>query len=317
VLAPATRQRKDESMIEAEMPHRLTRRSAVTRLTGVAAAAALAATGLSAPASARTPSSSESFRAEYQKGIAMTSATPTAESAPLTVVLVHGAFADSSGWGGVIERLNDAGVAVTAVPNPLRGVNYDAAYVASAFSQIPGPVVAVGHSYGGMVITGAASQASNVVGLVYVAAFAPEEGESLGDIETNSKDSVLNSSIVQLQYPTGNGTETAPEFVIDPAKFHDAFAADLATSQTKIMAATQRPISGFAFSEPSGPPAWKNVPAWAVIPTGDKAAGTDVLRTMAARAGATVTEIDGSHAIMISQPEVVATTILTAVGAIS
>jgi pimeloyl-ACP methyl ester carboxylesterase len=247
----------------------------------------------------------------------MTNATPTAESAPLTVVLVHGAFADSSGWGGVIERLNDAGVAVTAVPNPLRGVNYDAAYVASAFSQIPGPVVAVGHSYGGMVITGAASQASNVVGLVYVAAFAPEEGESLGDIETNSKDSVLNSSIVQLQYPTGNGTETAPEFVIDPAKFHDAFAADLATSQTKIMAATQRPISGFAFSEPSGPPAWKNVPAWAVIPTGDKAAGTDVLRTMAARAGATVTEIDGSHAIMISQPEVVATTILTAVGAIS
>jgi pimeloyl-ACP methyl ester carboxylesterase len=303
-------------MIEADVPNRLTRRSAVTRLTGVAAAAALAATGMASPATARS-SSPESFRAEYQKGIAMTSATPTTESAPLTVVLVHGAFADSSGWGGVIERLNEAGVAVTAVPNPLRGVNFDSAYVASAISQIPGPVVVVGHSYGGMVITSAASQASNAVGLVYVAAFAPEEGESLGAIEVDSKDSVLNSSIVQLQYPTGTGAETAPEFVIDPAKFHDAFAADLAKSQTAIMAATQRPISGFAFSEPSGPPAWKNLPAWAVIPTGDKAAGTDVLRTMAARAGATVTEIDGSHAIMISQPEVVANTILTAIDAVS
>jgi pimeloyl-ACP methyl ester carboxylesterase len=305
-------------MIEADLPKRLTRRSAVTRLTGMGAAAALAATGLTAPATARTPSSPiPSFRAGYQKGIAMTSATPTTKSAPLTVVLVHGAFADSSGWGGVIERLNEAGVAVTAVPNLLRGVNEDSAYVASAISQIPGPVVVVGHSYGGMVITNAASQAQNAVALVYVAAFAPEEGESLGDIEVDSKDSVLNSSLLQLQYPTGNGSETAPEFVIDPAKFHDAFAADLSVNQTTIMAATQRPIAALCFSEPSGPPAWKNLPAWAVIPTGDKAAGTDVLSTMAQRAGATTVEVDGSHAIMISQPEVVTSAILAAIDVVS
>ena len=232
-----------------------------------------------------------------------------------TVVLVHGAFADASGWNGVIERLQADGVQVTAPPNPLRGISIDSAYIASFLNQIPGPVLAVGHSYGGAVITNAATNANNVVGLVYVAAFAPDEGERLIDIESNSRDSVLNTALVPLQYPTGQGAETAVELAIDPAQFHDAFAADLPAEQTAVMAATQRPIAELAFPEPSGVPAWKNLPSWAVVTTGDKTVGSDVVRSMAERAGATITEVEGSHVIMMSQPQLVADVILTAVAA--
>jgi len=146
----------------------------------------------------------------------MTEATPAAGGAPLTVVLVHGAFADASCWTGVLELLNAAGIANTAPPNPLRGLSIDAPYIASYLNQIPGPVLLVGHSYGGAVITNAGSRAKNVVGLVYVAAFAPDEGEILLDIEKNSRDSVLLTALMPLQYPTGNGTETATEFAIIP-----------------------------------------------------------------------------------------------------
>jgi pimeloyl-ACP methyl ester carboxylesterase len=232
-----------------------------------------------------------------------------------TVVLVHGAFADASSWNGVIERLQAEGVQVTAPANPLRGIPNDSAYVASLLEQIPGPVLAVGHSYGGAVITNAATNADNVVGLVYVSAFAPEEGESLGEIESDSKDSVLMTALMPLDYPTGQGEETAVEFAIDPDKFHDAFAADLPSEQTAVMAATQRPVAEVAFSEPNGEPAWKKLPSWAVVATGDKAAGADVVRSMAERAGATITEAEGSHVIMVSQPQVVAEAILTALAA--
>ncbi len=233
-----------------------------------------------------------------------------------TVVLVHGAFADGSSWNGVIERLQAEGIQVTAPANPLRGISIDSAYIASLLDQIPGPVLAVGHSYGGAVITNAATNADNVVGLVYVAAFAPDEGETLSDIESGSKDSVLNTALMPLQYPTGQGSETAVEFAIDPEKFHDAFAADLPAEQTAVIAATQRPIAELAFSEPSGVPAWKALPAWAVVPTGDKAVGADVVRSMAERAGATITEVAGSHAIMLAQPQVVTDVILTAAAAV-
>jgi pimeloyl-ACP methyl ester carboxylesterase len=233
-----------------------------------------------------------------------------------TVVLVHGAFADSSSWNGVIERLQAKGVEVTAAANPLRGIANDSAYVASVLDETPGPVIAVAHSYGGAVITNAAKQAKNVVGLVYVAAFAPDEGETLGEVEADSKDSVLNDAQIQLHYPSGNGGEPAVESAIDPEKFHDAFAADLPTDETKIMAATQRPVAALAFTEKSGPPAWKDLPSWAVVATGDKAAGTDVIRSEAERAGATITEVEGSHVIMISQPQAVADVILEAVAAV-
>ena len=243
----------------------------------------------------------------------MSEQTPT--DGPLTVALVHGAFADSSSWNGVIERLLDAGMQVTAPAVPLRGISYDSAYIASFLKQIPGPVLVVGHSYGGAVISNAATDVPNVVGLVFVAAFAPDDGERLGEVTPESRDSVLMTALAPLRYPTGEG-QTATEFAIDPAKFHDAFAADLPTEQTAVMAATQRPVAETAFSEASGPPAWKSRPSWAVVATGDKAAGADLVRSMAERAGATITEVEGSHVIMVSEPEAVADVIQTAAASV-
>jgi pimeloyl-ACP methyl ester carboxylesterase len=235
------------------------------------------------------------------------------ESTP-TVVLVHGAFADSSSWNGVIERLQAQDVPVVAFANPLRGIVNDSAYLAAVFNETPGAVVAVGHSYGGAVITNAAAQADNVVGLVFVAAFAPDEGEALGEVEAGSKDSVLNSALVPQHYPTADGGQ-AVEFRIDPAKARDAFAADVPAEQAALIGAIQRPVAELAFSEPNGAPAWKRLPSWAVVATSDKAAGTDVVRAQAQRAGAEITEVEGSHVIMISQPQVVTDVILKAVAA--
>ena len=238
------------------------------------------------------------------------------DGAPLTVVLVHGAFADSSSWNGVVERLQAAGLEVRAAPNPLRGIAHDSAYVASFIKQIEGRVLAVGHSYGGAVISNAATDCEKVVGLVFVAAFAPDEGERLGEATADSKDSVLNSAIVPIQYPAGDNGGTAVEFAIDPAKFREAFAADLPPEQTAVMAVTQRPVSELAFSEPSGPPAWRSLPSWTVLATPDLAAGSDLIRSMAERAGAAITEAEGSHVIMISKPQVVTDVIKTAVEAV-
>ena len=237
-------------------------------------------------------------------------------TAPLTVVLVHGAFADASSWNGVAELLLADGVHVIAPAVGLRGIAHDSAYLASLLGQIPGPVLAVAHSYGGAVVSNAATNAENVVGIVFVAAFATDDGETLGQVEAGSKDSVLNSALVPQQFPTGQGSETATELTVDPAKFRAAFAADLPAQQAALMAATQRPAAEAAFSEPSGPPAWKNVPSWTVVATGDKAAGADVIRSMAQRAGADITEIEGSHVVMISQPQRVADVIRKAIAAV-
>jgi len=233
-----------------------------------------------------------------------------------TVVLVHGAFADSSSWAGVIQRLQAAGVEVIAATNPLRGVKHDSDYVASRINQVPGPVLAVGHSYGGAVIGNAATEAKNVVGLVFVAAFAPDEGEVLGQVAATSKDAVLSSALVPLQYPGADGKQ-AIEFALNPAVAGEAFAADVPAEQGAVIAAIQRPVAELAFSEPSGAPAWKKLPSWAIIPTEDRAAGTDLLRSMAARAGSRVTELKGSHVIMVSQPQVVTDVILEALAGVA
>ena len=246
----------------------------------------------------------------------MTDATPTA-AAPLTVVLVHGAFIDGSSWSGVIERLQAQEVAVVAPANPLRGITADSAYTASRISQIPGPVLLVGHSYGGAVISNAATNAKNVVGLVFVAAFAPDEGEVLGQVTATSKDAILGPALMPLLYPTGHGDETAVEFMVDPAKVHEVFAGDLPAAAAAVVGATQRPVAELGFSEPNGVPAWKTLPSWAVVATGDKAAGTDLTRSMAERAGATITEVDGSHVIMLSQPQAITDVILEAIAALS
>jgi pimeloyl-ACP methyl ester carboxylesterase len=234
-----------------------------------------------------------------------------------TIVLVHGAYADASSWTGVIERLQRRGYTVIAPANPLRGVTFDSAYTASLLGQIDGPVLLGGHSYGGAVISNAATSAPNVVGLVFVAAFAPDEGENLGDVEAGSKDSVLNSALVQYSYPAGPDGQTAVEFAINPARIREAFAADLPLETTALMAATQRPAAAAAFTDPSGPPAWKRLPSWAVVATGYRAAGTDVVRSHAQRAGADIVEVEGSHVIMISQPQAVTDHILKAAHAIA
>jgi pimeloyl-ACP methyl ester carboxylesterase len=150
----------------------------------------------------------------------------------------------------------------------------------------------------------------NVVGLVFVAAFAPDLDEALGDVTPESKDAVLMPALVQRDYPTGDGT--APEFFIDPPKFRDAFAAELPEERTAVMAATQRPVAAAAFGDRSGPPAWKSLPCWAIVATRDKAAGADLVRSMARRAGAEITEVDSSHVVMISQPQAVTDVIVKA-----
>jgi pimeloyl-ACP methyl ester carboxylesterase len=173
----------------------------------------------------------------------------------------------------------------------------------------------VGHSYGGAVISNAAVRAGNVVGLVYVAAFAPDEGERLQDIESDSKDSVLSAALTELKYPDASGT--AVEFAIDPEHFHAAFAADLPAHRARVMALTQRPVAALAFSEPSGPPAWRVLPSWAVVATGDRAAGSDVVLRMAQRAEARITEVEGSHVIMTSQPQTVVQVIRSALASLT
>jgi pimeloyl-ACP methyl ester carboxylesterase len=167
----------------------------------------------------------------------MTMTDTTSATGPVTVGLVHGAFADGTGWSGVIERLQAANVPVRAIVNPLRGITADSAYVASVFSQVPGRVLAVGHSYGGAIITNAATDAGNVVGLVYVAAFAPDEGEALQDIEAGSTDSVLNAAIRPSNYPTGSAAETAVEF-----------------PSTRRRSMTPSPMTFRKRTLPSGPP---------------------------------------------------------------
>jgi pimeloyl-ACP methyl ester carboxylesterase len=230
-----------------------------------------------------------------------------------TVVLVHGAFADGSSWNGVIEELQKRDLQVIAPANPLRGIAHDSGYLAGVLEEIQGPVVTVGHSYGGAVITNAAARAKNVAALVFVAAFAPEEGERLGEATQTSKDALLGPALVTHQHQGPNGGEPMVEFSVDPGQFHTVFAADLPAEQAAVMAATQRPVAEAAFSEPNGKPAWKHVPSWAVIATQDKAAGADLVRSMAERASATTTELEGSHVIMVSQPEAVAEVIFQAI----
>jgi len=224
---------------------------------------------------------------------------------------VHGAFADGSSWNRVIELLLDKGYRVVAPSNPLRGVAHDSAYVTSVVEQIAGPVILVGHSYAGAVISNVAPKNRNVVGLVFVAAFATDEGERLGDVTGKSKDAILGPALVPQNYPTDTG-ENSVELVVDPARMHEVFAADLLAGTAAVLAATQRPIAAAAFDERSGPPSWRSVKSWAVVATSDKAAGTDIVRQMAQRAGAKITEVDSSHVVMVSHPEVVTDVILDA-----
>ena len=231
-----------------------------------------------------------------------------------TIVLVHGAWADGSSWNRVSVELQRQGFSVLTPPNPLRGVSSDAAYVASFLTQrTTGPVVLVGHSYGGVVITNAATTGAVGV-LVYVNAFIPEVGESVFDILGGS------GSALDVPDPTTvldiAGYPGAPagdaEAFLKPATVHNAFAQDLPEEERWLIVASQRPIALGANVAPTESAGWHDIPTWAVIGTDDLVIPVAQLRSMAQRAGATVREVAGSHVSMVSHPEVTVETILTA-----
>ncbi|MEV6015644.1 MULTISPECIES: alpha/beta hydrolase [unclassified Streptomyces] len=228
-----------------------------------------------------------------------------------TVVLVHGAFADASGWNGVVKRLLNDGYKVVAPANPLRGLPQDATYIAGVLNNIKGPVVLVGHSYGGAVITQAAAGDPDVKALVYVAAFMPDRGETLGQLAARSHDSQLQPALRPAPFANADGS-TGTELTIDPAQFHKVFAADLPASQTRIMAVEQRPISASAFEDAPTAAAWHTIPSWALVAKQDKAIGADLERFEARRAGSHTVQVDGSHVVMISRPDVVTHLVETA-----
>ncbi|KPI20033.1 hypothetical protein OK074_7646 [Actinobacteria bacterium OK074] len=231
-----------------------------------------------------------------------------------TVLLVHGAFADAAGWSGVVEELRGHDIPVLVPPNPLRGLTSDAAYIASFASQVDGPVLLVGHSYGGAVIS-VAGTAENVVGLVYIAAFITEEGESVGELQGRFPLSPLSDHLKQWTYPVADG-ETAVEVTIEAAAFADVFAADVPADVTKTLAVSQRPLAAAAFTEPAVSAGWQTKPSWALVAESDHAINPEVQRFGAKRAGATTVELPGaSHAVAVSQPRQVADLILTAIRA--
>jgi pimeloyl-ACP methyl ester carboxylesterase len=223
-------------------------------------------------------------------------AQPAPQATKPTIVLVHGAFADGSGWSHVIPLLEKSGYTVTAVQNPLTSLADDVATTKRVVDAQKGPVVLVGHSYGGAVITGAAIGNANVKALVYIAAFAPEANEPVGAFLE--------------KYPAALGTALVPDaagFVyIDRAKFSNIFAKDVSDTEARVMAATQKPISGAIFGQSVESPAWKTIPSWYLVAQEDQAINPDLERFYAKRMGATTSEIKSSHVPFISQPKVVA-----------
>jgi pimeloyl-ACP methyl ester carboxylesterase len=218
-----------------------------------------------------------------------------------TIVFVHGAFGDASGFAAVTARLQRQGYTVLSPADPLRGPASDAAYIASVLKTIKTPVVLVGHSYGGAVISEAATQVPNVKALVYLNAFALEEGESAGQITARFTHSDLGAALIARPFPQPDGSE-GTDLYIDPAKFHHVFAADLPVSQTNLLATAQRPVAQASFAEPSTAPAWKTIPSWYLVGRQDRALDPAAERFMAKRAHAHTIEINSSHASFLSHP---------------
>ncbi|MFD8507986.1 alpha/beta fold hydrolase [Streptomyces sp. NPDC059687] len=212
-----------------------------------------------------------------------------------TIVLVHGAWADSSSWSSVLERLRKDGYPVRAIANPLQGLTSDTAYVSSYLSTIKGPMVLVGHSYGGAVITNSAASDPDVRALVYIAGFIPAKGETVGDLAKRSPDLPL----VQTDVPGGQ------EVSINPDRFREVFAGDVDKTTAADLAAVQRPANIKAVVEASAQEAFRSIPSWDLITRQDHAIAPDAQRFMAKRAGAHTEEVNASHAVMISHPATV------------
>jgi pimeloyl-ACP methyl ester carboxylesterase len=218
------------------------------------------------------------------------------------VILVHGGWADGSSWGKVITILKNAGLNVVAVQLPLHTLADDVATVKRAVEHINGPTILVGHSYGGEVITNAGYNNPNVTGLVYIAAFAPDEGQSLSTF-VDAKDFPQGFLIL----------DSAGLAYINPAMFHDRFAKDVNTTEAEIMAVAQKPFSAASFGEKSGPPAWKQLPTWYQISESDLMIPPDAQRQFAKQMNATTISIDASHASYVSHPDEIAKLIIDAV----
>lgn len=240
----------------------------------------------------------------------MSTSITAGNSAVPTVVLVHGAFADSTSWNGVIPDLLAQGYPVVAAANPLRSVAGDAEYVASVLAGITGPIVLVGHSYGGMVISNAAAGNDNVKALVYVAGFAPETGESAVELAARFPGSTLGEALAPFPLPAGGN-----DFYIRQDAFWTQFAADVPETDAALMAATQRPVTEAALTDGSGDPAWKTIPSWFIYGELDKNIPAAAVRFMAERAGAQNSiEVPGaSHVVMLSHPQAVTDVIVTAI----
>lgn len=244
--------------------------------------------------------------------IAATLGSAQAQSGKPTVVLVHGAFADASSWNGVVAILEKDGYSVVAAANPLRGVKKDGGYIASLASSIEAPVVLVGHSYGGSVISEAAAGQANVKALVYVAAFAPEVGETAVELSGKFPGSSLGPTLAKPVALSEGGSD----LYIQQDKFHDQFAADVPVGEAKLMAATQRPITEAALNERQANAAWKAIPSWFIYGDAGKNIPPRASEFMAERAHArkTVSVKGASHVVMVSHPAAVAELIEQAAG---
>ncbi len=235
---------------------------------------------------------------------ALLSGAADAQPTKPTIVLVHGAFADSSSWNGVITILQKDGYRTVAVANPLRSVGDNAQVISDLVNSIEGPVVLVGHSYGGQVISNVSKGHGNIKSLVYVAAFAPDKGESAADLSGKFPGGTLGDALAQPVKLKDGGAD----LYIDQAKFHDQFAHDVPAGQAALMAVGQRPITEAALNEKSGEPAWKSLPSYFVYGDSDKNIPPKALTFMAERAHSKRTEIveGASHVVMVSKPGVVA-----------
>lgn len=223
------------------------------------------------------------------------------------VVIVHGAFADASGFADVIRELQADGVTVYAPANPLRGLFFDSKAIASFVQAVEGPVVLVGHSYGGAVITQASAELENVVGLVYLAAFGLDVGDSAGSVGAPFPTPLLNTNSRPTSYEAGAGAAPGPDLYIDHKLFRETFCADVPVDLAAVMAATQRPVASAVFGEECTAAGWKTKPSWYLVSEQDCAISPDAERFMAERMGATTESIRGSHVAFITHPVEVAT----------
>jgi pimeloyl-ACP methyl ester carboxylesterase len=235
-----------------------------------------------------------------------------ATAAKPTIVLVHGAWADGSSWSKVTRRLQRAGYTVDVPPNLLRGLKGDSDYLAAYLTTIKGPIVLAGHSYGGAVITNAATANAAVKALVYVDAYIPDQGESALQLTSAKPGSGLDpkTSFIPLSYPGAVGDDV--DLYLTPTAVRTTFAQDVSATRQAVLAAAQRPVTGSALGSPSGPPAWKSIPSWAVIGTEDRVIPPAEQVVMTDRAHAKTTKVDASHVSMISRPDAVTKVIVDA-----